>query len=317
MADSSTPRPGGPGGRLRDTLWTLRLLFPEGRGARLEAAEEAMSPGAMAVSSYEVDGGPAWAVEALCRSRRAAHTLRRDLVRRGLATAGAAEAAPVPPRDWVRESRRHLPALRIGRFFVHGTHVRQRPPPGTFSLTLDAGLAFGTGRHATTALCLQALDRLARRRRVARPLDLGCGSGILALAMARLWRVPVLAADNDPQAVAVARENALRNGLDGLVRVVLSRGYGGAALRRAAPFDLIAANILAGPLRRLAPALARRLAPDGVAILSGLMSEQEDEVLEAHRRQGLDLVERRRRDDWSMLMLAPKWKRRTPRGDRR
>ncbi len=295
----------------------MRLAIAEGPGERSAAAEDALSPGALAVSTYEVDGGPAWAVEALCGSRSAADRLRRSLVRTGLADSDAIEVAPVPPRDWVRESRRNLPALRIGRFFIHGAHVRQRPPPGTIGLTLDAGIAFGTGRHATTALCLQTLDRLARRRRFERPLDLGCGSGILALAMARLWRVPVLAADNDPQAVAVARGNARLNRLGDLVRTVLSRGYGAPALRRAAPFDLIAANILARPLCRLAPALARHLAPQGVAVLSGLMVEQEEEVLAAHRRHGLELVERRREDDWSALVLARKRERRPPRRGRR
>jgi len=149
-----------------------------------------------------------------------------------------------------------------------------------------------------------ALDRLARQRDFVRPLDLGCGSGILAIAMAKLWAVPVLAIDNDPQAVAVARDNAAINGVAGRVAVAIGGGYGSAAARRAAPFDLVAANILARPLRRLAPGLARSLAPGGCAILSGLLDDQVDWVMAAHRPLGLGLIERRSLAGWAVLVVG-------------
>src|SRR6266404_4068788 len=135
-------------------------------------------------------------------------------------------AAPVPARDWVAESQRGLAPFRAGRFYVRGSHVEGRWPRGSLPLIIDAGMAFGTGRHETTRGCLLALDRLARRRRFVRLLDLGCGSGILAIAMARLWGAAVLAIDNDPQAVAVARDNAAINGVAERVTVTLGGGYG-------------------------------------------------------------------------------------------
>ncbi len=141
-------------------------------------------------------------------------------------------------------------------------------------------------------------------RRFARPLDLGCGSGILAIAMAKRWRVPVLAADNDPQAVAVARDNARSNGVGSLVRALKSSGYAAPAILRGAPFDLVSANILARPLCRLSGGLACHLAPGGLAILAGLLADQEDMVLAAHRRRGFELVRRRRLDGWSILVVG-------------
>ncbi|MFO1061760.1 MAG: 50S ribosomal protein L11 methyltransferase [Dongiaceae bacterium] len=284
-------------------LWTVRLTVPAGReaAARVAALEAAMEPHAVAVSSFEVEGGRAWVVEGLCAGKAAAGRLGQAL---GPLGAGAAAAAPLPPRDWVAESQRGLAAFRAGRFWVHGSHETARPPRGAVPLLVDAGLAFGTGRHETTRGCLLALDRIARRRAIRRPLDLGCGSGILAIAMAKLWDVSVLAVDNDPQAVAVARENAAFNGVAGPVRAVVGGGYGAAAIRAAAPFDLVAANILARPLIRLAPGLARALAPGGLAILSGLLEEQADAVLAAHRRRGLEEVERHVLAGWCVLTLA-------------
>jgi ribosomal protein L11 methyltransferase len=202
----------------------------------------------------------------------------------------------------VAESQAKLPALKVGRFFVHGSHHRGALPRGKLALEIDAGIAFGTGRHQTTRGCLELIEGLADRP-PARPLDLGCGTGILALAMARLWGVAVIAADNDPDAVAVTRENAERNGLQGSIRPLRSEGYVAAALRRAGPFDLVVANILARPLIEMAPDLVRHLMPGGRAILSGLLIEQEREVLAAHRALGLRCEARRHHGDWSALLL--------------
>jgi ribosomal protein L11 methyltransferase len=284
-------------------LWTVRLTVPAGREAagRIAALEAAMEPHAVAVSSYEVEGGRAWIVEGLCAGRAAAGRLGRALAP---LDPRPAAIAPLPPRDWVAESQRGLAAFRAGRFWVHGAHETAAPPRGTVPLLVDAGLAFGTGRHETTRGCLLALDRLARVRQVKRPLDLGCGSGILAIAMAKLWGVPALAVDNDPQAVGVARENARLNGVEGLVRAVVGGGYGAGAIRAAAPFDLVAANILARPLIRLAPGLARSLAPGGLAILSGLLDEQADAVAAAHLGRGLVEVDRRSLSGWCVLTVG-------------
>jgi ribosomal protein L11 methyltransferase len=288
-----------PGG-----LWSIRVSVPFGEAEQISAIEAALEPFAVALSSFEVEGGPAWAVEALSDGEPDRHAIRGALAGTGIGDAAVAMAA-LPERDWVVESQSRLPPLQAGRFFVHGSHFSGAAPHGSSVLQIDAGLAFGTGRHETTSGCLLVLDELAGRRRFSRPLDMGCGSGILALAMAQLWDVPVLACDNDGQAVAVARENAALNGLDRLVRVVKSQGYATSAIRRSGPFDLIVANILARPLCRLARGLARHLTDDGVAILSGLLVGQEEEVLAAHHRHGVGLVDRKRLGDWSVLVLSP------------
>jgi len=285
-------------------LWTVRLRLP---AAPAEAAESALEPFASALSRYEVDGGKLWEVEALIEGAP-----DRRAIRAALAPWGKPSFERLPSRDWVAESRKALPPIAAGRFYLRGSHVEGPAPRGKLALLIDAGAAFGTGRHESTRGCLIALDRLARAGRVfPRVLDLGCGSGVLALAAARLWSGPVLAADNDPDAVRVARENIILNGLAGRVRVVKSAGYAATGLRRAAPFDLILANILAGPLIRMAPALARNLAPGGRAVLSGLLGTQAPEVLDAHRRQGLTLDFQLRLVEWSALVLRkPKMRRR-------
>ena len=276
-------------------LWTVRLRTAAGSAA---AAEAALEPFAIALSRYEIESGRRWEVEALIDGQP-----KRAAIRKALAEWGKPDFARLPSRDWVAESRRALPAITAGRFYLRGAHVKGATPRGKIALLVDAGAAFGTGRHETTRGCLLALDRLARRRRFKHPLDLGCGSGVLALAAASLWPVNVLAADNDPDAVRVARENAVINGLDRRLSVVKSSGYGAAAIRRGAPFDLIMANILARPLYRMAGSLARYLAPGGSAVLSGILGSQEQLVLHAHLQRGLELDFRLRLGDWSVLVL--------------
>lgn len=287
------PRTGGLGGG----LWNVRVSVAT--EAETSAIEAALEPFALVLSSFEVDNGRSWVTEALCERRPAAASLRKAL------PAGAEiEIAPVPDKDWVAESQRRLAPIRAGRFFVHGSHFEGRPPRGSIPIEIDAGLAFGTGRHETTRGCLLALLRLAGEGRRRRPLDVGTGSGILAIAAAKLWDVEVLASDNDPQAVAVARQNAALNGVGDRVRVATGAGYGARAIRDGGPYDLILANILARPLVRLAPGLARHLAPRGVAVLSGLLTSQEEMVLAAHRRLGLDLLWAIRLGDWSALAVG-------------
>jgi ribosomal protein L11 methyltransferase len=282
--------------------YKIELVAPSEDAAERFAA--ALEPFADAVSAFELAPGGAWRVEAYAAA--APEPARLAAALRDTATGGPApphHVAPLPAVDWLAENRRDFPPLALGRFFIHGSHFQGRVPAGRFGLLIDAATAFGSGEHDTTRLCLAALERLQRRRRIAKPLDLGCGSGILSLAAGLLWRVPVLGSDLDPESVRVARDNARLNRLAGLVRIVQGDGYRAPAIRRRAPFDLIVANILARPLCRLAPALARHLAPGGVAILSGLLIEQETQVLAAHRNQGLALIGRLRSPAWAALML--------------
>ena len=213
----------------------------------------------------------------------------------------------VPAVDWLAQNRALFTPVRAGRFFVQATFDETPSPPGSIALKLDAGPAFGSGQHPTTHGCLTAIDGLLRQRRFARPLDLGCGSGILALAIAAVQRARVLAIDNDEWAVRTTGDNARLNHLAGWVDARL--GDGMRQMPRSARFDLVCANILARPLTRMAPSIAAHLAPGGVVVLSGLLDYQEPRVRAAYRAQGLSLVRRltgRSGDGglWSTLVLA-------------
>ncbi|HEX2760853.1 MAG TPA: 50S ribosomal protein L11 methyltransferase, partial [Rhizomicrobium sp.] len=183
--------------------------------------------------------------------------------------------APLPDQDWIRLSQEGLPPVRAGRFFVYGAHDAGTVPHGVIPMKIEAGLAFGTGHHETTALCLAALSDLARERAFRNVLDLGCGTGLLAIGAAKLWKRRVLASDIDPVAVEVTRDNARANGVGPLVAAVTADGLTSPVLANAAPYDLLIANILAGPLTQLAPAIQKALAPGAVLLLSGLLNNQE------------------------------------------
>jgi ribosomal protein L11 methyltransferase len=208
---------------------------------------------------------------------------------------------PLAERDWVAESQRLLPPQTAGRFWIYGSHVTEAPPKGLVPLLVEASVAFGTGRHETTQGCLIAMTALGARRGLARVLDLGTGSGLLAMAAAVLWpAAAILAVDIDRPSVAVARENAAINGLAQHIAFRESDGF--AAVR--GTFDLILANILAEPLVQFAPELARHLAPAGVAVLSGLLSTQAQQVTRAYEAAGLRLIEASTYGDWDTLVMT-------------
>jgi len=284
------------------SLWSIRLALKGKPNDELRfALENALEPFGEAMSSFETDNGAGWLIEIFGENKPDATAVAAALKPVGKYRTTIAR---VPDKDWLAESRRGLPELKAGPFFLHGAHFKGKVPKGKIAFEIDAGMAFGTGRHETTRGCLLALARLAKSRRFKNPLDLGTGTGILAFAAARLWNVPVLAADNDRDSVRVARENAALNGLKQQVRIVASDGYRAKAIRDAAPFDLVTANILANPLIELAPDLARVLKMGGVAVLSGLLRTQEKDVLAAHQAVGLKLDFRLRLKEWSVLVLS-------------
>lgn len=209
----------------------------------------------------------------------------------------------LPDVDWVTRSLEGLTPVRVGRFLVHGAHDRDRRRVGDFGIEIDAGLAFGTGHHGTTAGCIEMIDVVVRREHPVRALDLGTGSAVLAIALARLGLHGVLASDIDPVAARVARENVLKNGVGPRVRVVAATGFGHPEFGKSGPFDLIVANILARPLMSLAPEMRRHLAPGGSLILSGILDSQRDKVLAAYRIQGFRHVRTLHREGWSTLWL--------------
>lgn len=212
----------------------------------------------------------------------------------------------VPETDWVAHVKRELQPVEAGRFFVYGSHDADRVPEGRVALLIEAAMAFGTGHHATTSGCLVALDRLDRAgfrgRRIA---DIGCGTAVLAMAAARIWDTdsPILASDIDPVAVDVAAANVASNGLQGRVRCLEAAGFAHPELARAAPFDLVFANILKGPLVELAPDMARHIAPMGYAILSGILTTQANEVVAAYQRAGFALAARNEIGEWTVLVM--------------
>ncbi len=297
-------------------LWRVSFVAPADQRDAFAAAVE---DGASAVATFETQPGGPWQVSAIVPGRpdRAAIEARLAVMAAALGAAAPAVAIePIAETDWLAATRTALPPLRIGRFFVHGAHLA---PRGPVDIEIDAGLAFGSGAHESTRGCLIAIDRLARRMTPRHVLDLGCGSGILAIAAAKVWRARVIAADVDPRAVATARENADHNRVGDRIATVFSDGFRNPALARGAPYDLIVANILAGPLIALAPAVVRHLAPGGRVVLSGLIARQERAVLAAYRARGLRLACRIALGNWRTLVLrgmremaAPPVRRRRP-----
>jgi ribosomal protein L11 methyltransferase len=219
----------------------------------------------------------------------------------------AVETEILPDLDWVTHSLEGLKPVRAGRIIVHGSHDRAAVRPGDIGIEIDAGQAFGTGHHGTTAGCLEMIESVIRAMpagaRVGPVLDLGTGSGVLAIAAARLAPVSVLATDIDPIATKVASENMLLNRVAGQVACVTAAGFRSTAISTRAPFRLIIANILARPLMRMAPEIAAALAPGGSVILSGILAEQRWKVIAAYNGQGLRHVRTIWRNGWVTIHL--------------
>ncbi|MBO0142087.1 50S ribosomal protein L11 methyltransferase [Agrobacterium sp. Ap1] len=193
----------------------------------------------------------------------------------------------IPDVDWIAKSLEGLKPVRAGRFIVHGSHDRDKVRENDVAIEIDAGQAFGTGHHGTTAGCLEVIDKVLRARQVRNALDLGTGSGVLAIAVRKVRKIPVLATDIDPVAVRVARENVRRNGIASGIRVETAPGFHSPAFREDGPFDLIIANILARPLMKMAPELGHHLAPGGSVILSGILAAQRWKVIAAYNGAGM------------------------------
>ena len=219
----------------------------------------------------------------------------------GAALAIAREA--IPDVDWVAKSLEGLKPVRAGGFVVHGAHDREDLQPGEVSIEIEAGLAFGTGHHGTTAGCLDMLATLVRQRKPANALDLGTGSAVLAIAVAKLAPIPVLATDIDPVAVAVAADNVRLNGVAAQVTTAAADGFADPVFARHGPFELIVANILAGPLMQLAPQMRRHLAPGGALVLSGILDRQHDAVVDAYAAQGFRHLDTLHREGWVTIHL--------------
>ena len=284
------------------TYTALTTLPGKSQAEALGEALEALEPAPTGVGVFEVeDGKGIWEVGGYFLD--APDDIDLALLSAAFG-AGPFVVSEVPDQDWVAKVRRELPPVEAGRFFVYGSHDAALLPEGRIGLLIEAAMAFGTGHHGTTLGCLRAYDRLLDDgQRFDNVLDLGCGTAVLAMSAARMGAAHVLASDIDPVAVEVALANVKANGLVGRVACVESIGFDSPVLRAGAPFDLIFANILKGPLIELAPDMAAHLAPGGRAILSGLLVEQADEIVEVYQGQGLALETRGDLGEWSALTL--------------
>jgi ribosomal protein L11 methyltransferase len=289
--------------------WKVEVVVP---AAASDTIADVLQGHAGAISVFPAPSGDAVRISGYAAAAPDEPALRADLAAAARAAGIAAPAVDVvwlPAIDWAAVNRESFAPLRVGGVWIRDSYHAAPAPVGTVTIVVDAATAFGTGHHATTQGCLMALDRFAGRPRLLLPgpvLDLGCGTGILALAAAKRLRRPVVATDIDPVAVAMARYNVKNNRLTSFIRPIRSRGYASHVIRRAGPYALILANILARPLVQMAPACARHLRRGGYAVLSGLLTSQERPVLAAHRRQGLILAARYRIDGWSTLVVRRK-----------
>jgi len=295
----------------RDT--TVATLQTDERTARRLAGlfAESFTAGELAVSLVDAGRGN-WSVTFYFGAAVDQATVRElAAVAAGAKVSGALRFARVAAKDWVRNTLAGLTPVTAGRFVVHGAHDRAGIAVNRIGIEIEAALAFGTGHHGTTRGCLLALDRIRKSGRAGlRILDLGTGSGVLAIAAARAWRGRVLAADIDAAAVRAARDNARRNRVGAMIAVVRADGVAAAAIRRQAPFDLVCANILLEPLQRAAAPLTKLVAPGGRVVLSGLLAAQANAALSAYRP--LALERRIDLDGWTTLVLRRRTRRTLP-----
>ncbi|SEL11777.1 50S ribosomal protein L11 methyltransferase [Roseovarius nanhaiticus] len=284
------------------TYTALTTLTGQTSAEALADALDDLTPEPMGVGTFEIeDGSGTWEVGGYFEEAP-------DIA--GLALLAQVHGArpfvisEVPETDWVAHVKRELTPVAAGRFFVYGSHDADKVPEDAEPLLIEAAMAFGTGHHGTTQGCLRALDRLAAQDAPhASIVDIGCGTAVLAMGAARVWPGTVLASDIDPVAVDVALVNVAANDLEGRVHCIVATGLDHPDLAAAAPFDLVFANILKGPLIDLAPAMTAAMAPGGHAILSGILNEQADEVLEVYLQVGNSLAHREVIGDWTTLTL--------------
>ena len=284
------------------TFTALTTMMGKPAAQAMSDAMEGMDPAPTGVGVFEVeDDSGLWEVGGYFEGQPDGASLALLA-----ATFGAKPfvVSEVPETDWVAHVKRELPPVEAGRFFVYGSHDAEELPEGRVGLLIDAAMAFGTGHHGTTLGCLRAFDRLLTDGEVFEDVaDVGCGTAVLAMAAARTTDANVIASDIDPVAVDVAEANMAANGMSGAVACVTAAGFDDGALADAAPFDLIFANILKGPLIMLAPDMAKNAKPGGFAILSGLLNEQADEIIGVYARNGYNLTQHDQIGDWSTLTL--------------
>lgn len=278
--------------------------------SEIEIFANALEDHVLSVGWFETENPEVWMLEATVRHEPDISFLQ------GLIDAAAASHDISPPwlysektadTDWLEQTWKNFPPLQIARFYIYGSHADKDVPDNLIAMEINAATAFGSGEHQTTTGCLETLCEFREAGLTfTNPLDMGCGSGILAMGIAKLWSVPVLAVDNDPESVRVAAQNATTNNCDQFIKALCNEGFDGDVVQKEAPFDLIVANILAAPLCDMAAQMVANTAIEGRIVLSGLLTRQIDEVLAAYEAAGATLLKVKRIEDWATLSLVRK-----------
>lgn len=281
-----------------------RLTCP----AALDTVEnfaDVLEPYVLSIGWFETENLDIWMVEATVREEPDVEFLQNLI-----AQAAKEHHLPVPQihseklpdADWLEQTWKNFPPLEIARFYIYGSHTKGVIPKGLIGMEINAATAFGSGEHETTTGCLRTLcDFEKAGLQFKKPLDMGCGSGVLAMAIAKLWHIPVLAVDNDPESVRVAEQNALTNQCSSLIHALCNEGFDGNIVQKHGPFDLIVANILAGPLCYMAHDMVINTIMGGRIVLSGLLTRQIDEVVAAYESAGAILDNVEKVGDWATL----------------
>ena len=270
------------------------------RAEALASVLERIDPPPACIGTTEIeDGSGCWEVGAYFGAMPNDSELA--LLSSAFGTTGFA-ISEIPETDWVSKVQRDLKAVRVGRFWVYGSHLRDAVPEGVIPLEIQSSMAFGTGHHPTTAGCLSVLDDFAREgREFVAVADIGCGTGVLAMAAAKLWPGAIVATDIDPVAIEVAAANFAANSISGRIELRAAAGFQHPVHRRAGPYDLALANLHRDPLLELVAEFSEFLREGGTAVLSGLLETQARDVVDAYRSRGFKLIESREGNDWATV----------------
>ncbi len=286
-------------------IWHIEFIIPDKNA--IEIFTKALGDFSFSSSAFEIQNEGGWRLALYCHKEPDNdQILARITFASQMANIKEPEFSTelLPQTDWVSENQKSFKPIKIKRFFIYPSHYDGIVPAGSWPMEIDASTAFGTGNHGTTEGCLLALNDLAKYKKIYRPLDIGCGTGILSMAMARAWPVNILATDIDKKAVIMTRYNIEKNKLKGRIRVELSKGFDNSIIKNNGAYDLIMANILANPLRHMAKDMISNLQIGGMVILSGLLNNQESLVINAYMQQGVYLKKCYRLNGWSTLVMS-------------